>query len=422
MPVRSFAVRITSVDDLWIFGACGLERHDNPWNVANAGGLPYPRTCAAPRYRFNMKPKLLTRLLALSVPLSIPTGAAGAMATSPPPRTLYAVNEAPDDRGSISVYDIDAGHRLIKTIKTVPGVADVRGVAVDAVTGRLYVAYSDTSGAGMLYCVNVYNDEILWNQAVSPGVDRLAINPNGQLLYVPTGEEGSADYINVLDASTGDVVRKVRFSNRSHDTQYPLSGPVFQETKAADGSGNYLYSVDPNSYAVSPIGPYSGILGPYAVDSTSNYVLNNVTGLWGMQIANLRTGQIITAAIPDHPRDDAELLHGVGWTPDQTEAWQNSARSDPHVYIWDVRHPMAPVLKGRLTLRSGRGSHWLTFDIRGEYGYVAPEKNSAYGTEIFNATTHASVGVIGASEEMIEIDFANGKISQVGDQYGIGRR
>jgi hypothetical protein len=30
--------------------------------------------------------------------------------------------------------------------------------------------------------------------------------------------------------------------------------------------------------------------------------------------------------------------------------------------------------------------------------------------------------VIGSSEDMLEIDFANGKIVQVGDQYGIGRR
>jgi leucyl aminopeptidase (aminopeptidase T) len=73
-------------------------------------------------------------------------------------------------------------------------------------------------------------------------------------------------------------------------------------------------------------------------------------------------------------------------------------------------------------LRSKRGSHWLTFDIKGDYGYVAPIKNSADGTEIFDARTHTSVGVIGSSEDMLEIEFRDGKITQVGDQYGIGRR
>jgi WD40 repeat protein len=341
---------------------------------------------------------------------------------SNPPHSLYAVNESSGDRGSISVYDIDAGHRLIKTIRTVPGVGDVRGVAISAVTGKLYVAYRDVSGTGMVYCFDVYNDSVLWNSAIAPGVDRLAINPDGKLLYVPTWEGGAADYINVADADTGDIVRRVHFSSRSHDTQYPLSGPIFQETKAEDGSGNYLYLIDPSSYAVSRIGPYSGVLGPYAVDSTSSYAVNNVTDLWGMQVANLKTGEIITATIANHPPGDAGLLHGIGWTPDQSEVWANSSGTDPHVYVWDMRNPTAPTLKETLTLRSGRGSHWLTFDIKGDYGYVAPVKNSADGTEIFNARTHTSVGVIGSSEDMLEIGFVDGKISQVGDQYGIGRR
>jgi hypothetical protein len=354
-------------------------------------------------------------LFSISAEAASPTSPAAA-------RWLYAVNQAAADRGSVSIYDIEAGHRLVKTVRTVPNVGDVRGVAVSAVTGKLYVAYQDVSGTGMVYCLNVYDDSILWDRAVNPGVDRLAINPNGELLYIPTWEGGSADYINVVNANTGDVVRKVYFSNRSHDAQYPLSGPIFQETKADDGSGSYLYLIDPGSYAVSRVGPYSGILGPYAVDSTSSYVVNNVRDLWGMQVASLKTGQIITAGIPDHPPGEAGLLHGIGWTPDQTEVWQSGGWSDPHVYVWDMGNPMTPVLKDRLTLRSGRGSHWLTFDIKGDYAYIAPNKNSADGTEIFDARTHKSVGVIGSSEDLLEIDFANGKVSQVGDQYGIGRR
>jgi hypothetical protein len=85
-------------------------------------------------------------------------------------------------------------------------------------------------------------------------LDRLSIHPNGRLLYVPTWEGGSADHINILDADSGDIIRKVYFSNRSHDTQFPLSGPLFQETKATDGSGRYLYLVDPSSYAAPALG------------------------------------------------------------------------------------------------------------------------------------------------------------------------
>ena len=55
-------------------------------------------------------------------------------------------------------------------------------------------------------------------------------------------------------------------------------------------------------------------------------------------------------------------------------------------------------------------------------GMLAPPKNGEEGTEIFDARSHSSVGVIASSEDMLEIDFADGKISEVGDQFGIGRR
>src|SRR5262249_8710173 len=103
-----------------------------------------------------MTPSYEIFFVSLSGLLWITTGTAGIASTPSPARSLYAVNEAPADRGTISVYDIEAGHRVVKTITTVPNVGDVRGLAVSAVTGRLYVAYRDVSGTGMIYCLNVY--------------------------------------------------------------------------------------------------------------------------------------------------------------------------------------------------------------------------------------------------------------------------
>lgn len=335
-------------------------------------------------------------------------------------RTLYAVNQAPGIRGSISVYDIDRGHRLIKTIRTVPGVKDVKGVVASAATGRLYVSYRDETGAGRIYSLDISNNRVIWDRRIDPGVDRLAISPGGRLLYVPTWEGISADFINVVDAQSGKIVRKVYFSNHSHDAQYPLSGPLYQETKAEDGSGRFLYKIDPRSYAVSRVGPFSDILGPYAIDSASRYVVANVTHLWGMQVADLKTGKIITARPPTHPSRDSELLHGIGWTPDETEVWETGPKGE--IYVFDMRKPMSPRFKQFVKLSSVHRAHWITFSIKGDFAYIALTKNTDDKTEVVSVSTHRPVGAIGSSEDMLEIDFKDGRIVQVGDQFGIGRK
>ena len=128
-----------------------------------------------------------------------------------------------------------------------------------------------------------------------------------------------------------------------------------------------------------------------------------------------KLAQIVSANIPDHPAGEP-WLHGIGWAPDESEVWQVSSSSDPHIYVWSMLDPMAPKLKDRLSLKSERGAYWLTFDLKGDYAYVSHDE-----TEIFNARTRTSVGLIGSSADMLEIDFMDGKVSRVGDQYGIGR-
>lgn len=353
--------------------------------------------------------------------------AATARAGAPTSRSryLYAVNESLANMGSLSVYDIDRGHRLVKTIRAVRNVADVRGVAVSSATGRLYVAYRTAADEGFIYCLNLYDDRVLWNRMIRPDVDRLAINPDGRLLYVPTGEDHAFQYINVVDAANGDITRQVRFPKASHDALFPKSGPLFQETKAQEASGRYLCLIDPTSYTVSRIGPYANTLGPYAVNGRSTYVVNTVVDLWGMQVADIKANRIVTATLPGASPSPRFLPHGIGWTPDEKEVWQAGDAHDPHLYVWNMSEPMRPVLKRQLTLRSGQGSHWLTFDIDGHYCYAAPIKNrfaySEQAVEIFNARTYLSVGTIGSSENLLEVDFTAGRVTRVGDQYGIGR-
>src|SRR6266480_6984027 len=111
--------------------------------------------------------------------------------------------------------------------------------------------------------------------------------------------------------------------------------------------------------------------GSYSTFQRGKVVRRTTSMSWMPELATLSERCIFPI---DRTPADLGLLHGIGWTPDQTEVWEGSTASDPHIYVWDMLDPMVPVLKERLTLRSGRGTHWLTFDIIGDYGYVAPNK------------------------------------------------
>jgi hypothetical protein len=67
-----------------------------------------------------------------------------------------------------------------------------------------------------------------------------------------------------------------------------------------------------------------------------------------MQVADIKTGQIVSAIIPQHQPPGS--MHGIGWTPDETEVWENGGFGE--VYVWDMLDPMAPKLKEQLSLRN----------------------------------------------------------------------
>ena len=83
-------------------------------------------------------------------------------------------------------------------------------------------------------------------------------------------------------------------------------------------------------------------------------------------------------------------MHGIGWTPDQEELWQRGQVGDPQLYIWNIQNPMEPIFQTALPLRNGHGSHWLTFSIKGDYAYVAPDKFSNDESRDFAVESHSS--------------------------------
>src|SRR4029453_2234644 len=84
----------------------------------------------------------------------------------------------------VIVYDMDNRHKFVRRIPTfaeVPGQApeNVKGVVANAKTGRLYVSTIKRVAA-----IDLTTDRLLWNKEYDGGADRLAISPDGKLLYI----------------------------------------------------------------------------------------------------------------------------------------------------------------------------------------------------------------------------------------------
>jgi DNA-binding beta-propeller fold protein YncE len=324
---------------------------------------------------------------------------------------------AAQDDGTIRVYDIDHAHRLVKVIRVFACCADVRGVTAAAPTHRLYVMYNQ-GHQGHLAAIDLLTDQVLWDHVLhAPGVDRGNITPDGKTIYLPTWEsDPNAPYELVVDALTGNAVGKVALPPRSHDTIVSLDGKhVFMETKSATAA---MYVADTaTNQIVETISGYccSGVLAPFAINGSDTLVVNDVNGYNGFQIASITTGRAI-ASVPFGAGGTGG--HGIAWTPDEREVWVNDG-GGPFVHVFEMT--TMPPQQTQLVRVSNPSPHWVTFSIDGRYAYVAGRKGTSDPTDVIDTRTYQRIGTLSPSEDLLEVDFQQGAVSQVGDQFGIGR-
>src|SRR6476660_9692413 len=106
----------------------------------------------------------------------------------------------------VLVFDIDAGHKFVRRIPAAGLAKDgkpsnVKGIVASAATRRLYVSTLEK-----LTCFDLLTDKILWEKSYEGGCDRMALSPDGKVMYLPSLEK---DHWHVINALTGDIITKV---------------------------------------------------------------------------------------------------------------------------------------------------------------------------------------------------------------------
>ena len=316
------------------------------------------------------------------------------------------------------VFDIGEGHRFLKRIPTAgldeKGKAlNVKGVCASAVTRRIYISTTRT-----LSCLDLLTEKLSWERSYEGGCDRLAISPDGTVIYVPSLE---GDHWHVIDAQSGDVKRKIVPRSGAHNTIYGLDG---KHVYLAGLKSPLLTIFDARSHEVSgTVGPFSNVIRPFTVNGSQTLCFVNVNGLLGFEIGDLTSGKVlhrieVPGSKPGSEKRHGCPSHGIGLTPDEKELWlTDAANSKLHIFDATV---MPPTEVGSVRLRDQPG--WVTFSIDGRYAYPSTGDVIDVKTRKIIAELKDEQGRDVQSEKLLEIDFAGENPIRVGDQFGLGRK
>jgi DNA-binding beta-propeller fold protein YncE len=317
----------------------------------------------------------------------------------------------------VLVYDMDQGHRLVRRISTFPLVPgeqpeNVKGIAANAKTGRLYVTTHKRLAA-----FDLNTDRMVWTRAYEGGTDRLAISPDGQLLYVPSFE--GPDW-HVVDAKTGDEIAKVVTNSGAHNTIY---GPDGRRVYLAGLKSPKLLVADARAHkVVQEIGPFSSMVRPFTINAAETLCFVNVNQLLGFEVGDLKTGKMlhrveVTGVQMGPVKRHGCPSHGIGLTPNEKELWlSDGANNSMHVFDATV---MPPRQVATIKLRDQPG--WITFSLDGRYAYPSTGEVIDTATRKIVAALADERGGAVQSEKVVEIVVSGGKPVRTGDQFGIGR-
>ncbi len=316
----------------------------------------------------------------------------------------------------ILVFDIAAGHKFVKRIPSA-GVDEqgkplnVKGICASAGTGRLYITTTRT-----LMCFDLVSEKLLWEKPYEGGCDRMAISPDGKIIYLPSLEK---EHWHVVDALSGEVIKKIITNSGSHNTIVGLDGRF---AYLAGLKSPLLRVADARKHEViREIGPFGNMVRPFTVNGRQTLGFVNVNELLGFEIGDLRTGKVLhRVEVQGFEKGPVKRhgcpSHGIALTHDEKEIWLcDSANRRLHIFDNTVSPPKQ---RASLAVRDEPG--WVTFSIDGRYAYPSTgEVIEARARKTVAALTDET-GAAVQSEKLLEIDFAGGRPVRAGNQFGLG--
>lgn len=366
----------------------------------------------------------IARMLSAVLLLTMAAESARAGSDEPLPDGRYLFVAVPGIRNYLEygghgllVFAMDDGYRCVKRIPTLGLTADgkpinVKGIAASAVTGRLYISTIES-----LQCVDLVTEDVLWERRYEGGCDRMAIAPDGSVLYVPSFEKA---HWHVVSGDSGDVIATITPDSGAHNTVY---GPDGTACYLAGLKSPLLTVADTTTHrAVRTVGPFSQSIRPFTVNGSQTLCFVNVNELLGFEVGDLVNGTKLHRVEVDGFKAGPVKRHGcpshgVGLTPDEREVWVTDGHNQ-HMHVFDAT-VMPPQQVASITVRDEPG--WITFSLDGRHAWPSTGDIIDTASRTIVTTLSDETGAAVMSEKMVEVHFAAGRPTVTGDQFGIGR-
>ena len=318
----------------------------------------------------------------------------------------------------ILVFDVDDGYKFVRRIPTwtVPEgkkAENVKGIAASAKTGTVYVTSLDS-----MIAIDAVTGKTLWSKTYSGGCDRMAISPDGTVLYVPE-LEGPAWH--VVNAATGDVITTIETNSGSHNTIWSVDGRYVYLA----GLKSPLLSIadSKTNKVVKTVGPFENVIRPFTVNGRGSLVFVNENGLLGFEIGDLRTGRkLYHVEVQGYPKGPVKRhgcpSHGIALTPDERELWLADCANDAiHVFDSTVMPP-----KQMTTIKARDCVGWVSFSMDGKVAYSSTGEIIDVATKKVIASLRDENGHDVQSEKVLDLRIEDGTVVQAGNQFGVGQQ
>jgi len=327
--------------------------------------------------------------------------------------TPDAAQEEGRSGNGILIFDIDNGHKFVRRIDAPNFKEGIRGFTGNVKTHRVY--YS-TSNRG-LGCFDLETEKMVWEKTYEAGCDRSSITQDGKKIYAPTGwwYSGEDSGVLVVNAENGELIKRIRVGPQANNSIVSLDGRFLYL-----GTRTMVTIFDTRNEGVirqiKDVGE-RGIF-PFTMDSRNRIGYVCLGDHVGFDVVDLKKGKALHRVYAGKEHIP-HRTHGVALTPDEKELWI-SDQIGKKLFIYDAMR-MPPEPKAEVELSQG-GHGWVTFSLDGKYAW-------SHTPDVFDVKTKKLVAILKdengkpvSSSKFIEVHFRDGKVVEMGNEFGLGRK